>query len=488
VSDVTQRSDLGKQAVQSTAWAYGSFVSGKFLVFVSTIILARILLPAEFSQMGYCLIAIQYLDILNGFGVSSAIISRRDRIEEAANAALLIGVTTGIVLFGLSWIAAPFLAEFFNEPKVTDLLRALAIVIPISAIGAVPTALIQRSMRFKAKFVPDIGRSIAKGGLSVILAWQGYGVWSLVIGQIGGEVIATVITLALGRWRPTRKLDRQVTREMLRYGFHIIAVGIVGALIINVDYLIVGRVLGAAALGYYTLAYRIPELVIRNTNYVIGKVAFPLLSQVQSSASELKHAYASLLRYVSLFTIPAGVGLALIAPVFVRTFYTERWDDSIPVMQLIALALGISSIGFLPGIIYKSINRPDILNQLSLVKLGATVGTLLLAVRWDLVGVAAGQVVLSVFFVTLDTLVVRRVLAFTVDDLMRALMPCVASTTVMATAVILLSAVVQPSGIAGLVLVVSVALLAYIGTLALVSRETVTRAHRVVRSAFARAT
>src|SRR5688500_6998971 len=107
-----ERVDLGKQAVQSTAWAYGSFVSGKFLVFVSTIILARILLPAEFGTMGYCLIAIQYLDILNGFGVGSAIISRRDRIEEAANDALLIGVTTGIMLFALSWVGAPYLADF----------------------------------------------------------------------------------------------------------------------------------------------------------------------------------------------------------------------------------------------------------------------------------------------------------------------------------------------------------------------------------------
>jgi O-antigen/teichoic acid export membrane protein len=482
------RPDLGKQAVQSTAWAYGSFVSGKLLVFISTIILARLLVPEEFGQVAYCLIAIQYLDILNGFGVSSAVVSRRDRIEEAANAALWIGLGTGTLLYLLSWVSAPYLADFFNEPAVTDLFRVLAIVIPISALGAVPTALIQRSMRFKAKFVPDVGRSIAKGLFSVVLAWQGFGVWSLIIGQIAGEVAATVILIALARWRPTRAFDPQVTRQMLRYGGNIIVVGVSGALITNLDYLIVGRVLGATALGYYTLAYRVPELVIRNTNYVIGKVAFPLLAQVQDQTAELKRAYGMLLRYVSLFTVPAGVGLALISPLFVHTFFTDKWESAIPVMQLIAIALGISSIGFLPGIIYKSINRPEILNRLSMVKLVATVGALLLAVRWEIEGVAAAQVALAIFFVVLDTIVVQRVLGFTIDDMLRSLMPCVVSTSVMTVGVVLLNLALDPSGLAGLILVVAIAVLIFALTLAVVSRETVTKARKVVRSAFARAT
>lgn len=480
------RSELGKQAVQSTIWAYGSFVTGKLLVFVATVILARLLLPEQFGQMGYCLIAIQYLDILNGFGVGSALISRRDRIEEAANAALVIGLASSVLLVALSWLSAPLLADFFDEPAVTDLFRALAFVIPLSAIGTVPSALIQRGLRFKAKFVPDVGRSVAKGGISVLLAWQGFGVWSLVLGQLAGELAATVILLALARWRPTRAFDAQVTREMLRFGFHIILVGITGALIINLDYLIVGRVLGAAALGYYTLAYRVPELVIRNTNFVIGKVAYPVLAQVQEELAELRATYTTMLRYISLFTIPAGVGLALVAELFIHAFYTAKWDDAIPVMQLIALALAISSIGFMPGIIYKAINRPEILNRLSWVKLLATAATLLVAVRWGIVGVAAGQLALALFFVALDTWMVRRVLRFPYSDLTRALAPALMGSLVMAIVVLGLRLAVDPRGVVGLLLVVAVAVVVFGATLAVVSRETVARARSVLRAALAR--
>lgn len=482
-----RRADLSAQAVQSTAWAYGSFVSGKLLVFVSTIVLARLLLPSEFGLMGYCLIAIQYLDILNGFGVGHAIIARRDKIEEAANAAIVIGLVTGIVLFGMAWGGAPLLAAFFEDDRITDLFRALAIVIPLSAIGAVPSALIQRGLRFKAKFVPDIGRSIAKGAVSVVLAWQGFGVWSLVAGQIAGEVAATAIMFALAGWRPTRRFDRQVTREVMGFGTHIISIGITGAIMVNLDYLLVGKMLGAAALGYYTFAYRVPDLIIRNSNFVVGKVAFPLLAQVQSDADDLRVAFRTLLRYVSLFTIPAGVGLALMAPRFIDTFFPDRWQPATGVMQLIAVSLAISSVGYLPGIIYKSINRPGILNSMSIVKLVATGSVLWYGVGWGIVGVAVAQVALGCFFVGIDMVVVVRVLRFSYREMARAVAPALACTQVMAGVVVLLDRGPMPDGPGGLLAIVTIAMAVFVATLATVSGETVTSARNVVRSAMIRA-
>ncbi|HYI15983.1 MAG TPA: lipopolysaccharide biosynthesis protein, partial [Thermomicrobiales bacterium] len=449
VTTAGQRAELSKQAVQSTAWAYGSFVSGKFLVFISTIILARLLLPSEFGLIGYCLIAIQYLDILNGFGVGQALIARREKIEEAANAALVAGFVSGMLLFGLAWFGAPMLAAFFEDDRITPLFRVLAIVIPISAVGAVPSALIQRGLRFKAKFIPDIGRSVAKGLISIVLAWQGFGVWSLIVGQIAGEVVATLILFALAGWRPTRRFDRRVTRDVMGFGSHIISIGIAGAIMANLDYLLVGKVLGATALGLYTFAYRIPDLVIRNSNFVVGKVAFPLLAHVQSSQEELRLAYRTLLRYVSLFTIPAGIGLALIAPRFIDVFFPDRWDPAAVVMQLIALSLAISSIGHLPGIIYKSINRPEILNWMSIVKLIATGGVLWYCVGWGIEGVAVGQVGLAAFFVTIDIVVVSRVLSFSGWDTLKAIAPSLACTLVMAGTVVLLDRGPAPESLGG---------------------------------------
>lgn len=483
----TTPESLSTQAVRSTFWAYASFASGKLLVFISTIILARLLVPEHFGLMAICLIAIQYLDILNSAGVGSALIQRRDRIEEAANAALAIGVMSGTLLFGVAWVSAPLLAAFFREDDVTTLFRALAIVIPISSIGAVPSALIQRSLRFKAKFVPDIGRSIAKGSLSILLAWQGFGVWSLVYGQIAGEIVATVVLLILARWRPTLVFDRQVTGQILRFGGHIISVGIVGALVTNVDYLVIGRVLGAAALGYYTIAYRIPELVIRNTNFVIARVAFPLLSQVQTDLPRLRHVYGSLLRYISIFAFPAGAGLALIASPFVHTFYSARWEEAIPVMQLIAVALAISAIGHVPGIIYKAIGRPEILNQLSIAKLVVTVGVLSVSIRWGIVGVALGQVLLAIVFVAVDGFVVARILEFPMRRMATAVAPAFVATAAMGAIGGTVALIAQPEGFRALILLIPVSVVVYASALLILSRDTILKARTVLRATMARA-
>jgi O-antigen/teichoic acid export membrane protein len=482
-----RQTDISKHAVQNTFWAYMSFLLGKGLTFVATIILARLLAPEQFGLMGYCLIAIQYLDILNTFGMDTALISRRDKLEPAANAAFMVSIGMSVLLFGLAWFSAPVIAAFFDEARVIELFRLLAFVLPISALAMVPRAMIKRNLRFKAKLIPDIGHNLAKGLASILLAWSGFGVWSLIWGQLIGEVVSTLALWWVARWRPTFQFERQVTREMLSFGGHMISVGLVGALRNNIDYLFVGRVLGAAALGYYTIAYRIPELVIRNLNFVVGNVAHPLLARLQADSQHLRSVYFSYIRYISLFTFPAGVGIALTADPFIRFFYTSKWEAAIFPMQCVALALAIASVGHVPGVLYKAVNRPEILNQTTLVKMPVTIAALWYATGWGINGVAASQVALAIFYVVLDSVVVSRIIEFRMGAFFKALAPALAGSAVMAAALVLVNESVSPTGLAGLITLIIVGLASYLGTLAFVSRETVAQAYTVVmRAAVAR--
>lgn len=466
----------------STFWAYLSYVGGKALVFVSTIVLARLLAPEEFGVVGFCLIAIQYLDVMNGFGVESAVIARRDKVEQAANAAFLVSMGSSAVLYCLAWFSAPAIAAFFDAEEVTTLFRVLALGLFLNAAGSVPSAMIQREMRFKTKLVPDITSSVMKGAASIGFAGFGYGAWSLIWGQIAGGIVASILFWILAGWRPTLLFDREVTREVMGYGSHMIAVGVFGALVGNVDYLIVGRVLGAAALGYYTLAYRVPDLIVRSTVLVIARVGFPFLSRLQSDRKELRSVYFSLLRYVSLFTFPAGVGLALIAPLFIRTFYTERWEPSIVVMQFIAIAVAISSIGYLPGIIYKSINRPDILTKIAPVRAVLVIAVLAIAVGWDIAGVAIGTVVVELITVALNTAIISRILHFRAWEMLRAITPALAASSVMALVFVSVLLALEPEGFVGMVMLILVGGMSYAATLAVISPGTVDQTRLMLRA------
>jgi len=472
--------EMSRHALRGSLWTYLAFASGKALSFATTVILARLLLPEELGLVGYSLIALQYLGLLNLFGMDAALISRRDRVQEAANAALLLNIGTGALLFGAAWVGAPWVAKFFHAEPVTHLLRLLALSLPMSALGAVPDALVQRELRFKARLLPEFARSLLKGAISVALAWRGMGALSLVIGHIAGEGSATVLVWILARWRPTFVFDARVAREVTRFGAHIVAIGILGALFGNIDFLFVGRVLGAGALGYYTLAYRIPELLLANTNVVVARVAYPLFCRLRSDAQQLRATYFNYVRYMSLLIFPAGVGLAVTAAPFVLLFYSSRWTPSILSMQLISIALALSSIGFVPGVLYKAYNRPEILTRLAVVKTIPAIPIFWYGTRWGIAGVACGQIVTMIINVALDVAVVSRVLHFKVSENLRALAPAAFASVVMGLAGLPLARILAPAGVLGLATLVLCGITVYGLTLIFVSRESIVQARKVL--------
>ena len=149
------------------------------------------------------MIVIQYVDILNSAGLATALIARRDKVQEAANAAFLANILFGLGCFALTWVIAPLVAQFFNAPEVVPLLRALGLALPLTGLGIVPDTMLRREMKFQTVLISDISRNFMKGAVSIVLALLGYGVWSLVGGQLIGVLTGTLLSWILARWRPT---------------------------------------------------------------------------------------------------------------------------------------------------------------------------------------------------------------------------------------------------------------------------------------------
>ncbi len=462
--------NIPRETIRGTLWGYLSFASGKLLNFIATLILARLLVPEQFGLVAYCTIAIQYLDIMNTAGIGSALIARRDKVEESANSAFIANIILGCVSYSVTWVTAPAIALFFKADEITPLIRALAVTLPIGGLGLVPSAMIMRGLRFSTKLIPEVARSLSKGIISVVLAMMGYGVWSLIWGQIAGEMMATIILWLLANWRPSWKFDKSATVEVVAFGAHIIMVEIAGQIRNNIDYLIVGRVLGASLLGVYTLAYRIPELAIRSFDRVIGGVSFPLLAQVQSDKAFLKSTYLGYIRYVSLFTFSIGVGIAIVSRLFVETFLSDKWEEVILPMAIISVALAIISVGHIPGIFYKAIGRPDILNKLSIAKLPLIVAIVWYAVNWGIVGVAIGQIVFAIFAVLIDNFVVSRIIKFSMVETARALFPSAICSLSMLFTTIPVMHFFALTGLSGLLTITLLGVLTFLSVLSIFDR------------------
>lgn len=483
LNDLNPSGDLKQKTIKGIFWSYLSFIGGKGLTFLATIILARLLLPEQFGLIGYSLIAIQYLDILNSAGINSSLIARRENLEEAANAAFVANILLGLISFSLTWVIAPSIAVFFKTAEIVPILRVLGLSLPISGLGLVPNALLYRQMRFRTKLIPDMGRNFVKGLVSISFAAFGMGVWSLVWGQIIGVLTGTVLAWLLSGWRPSWRFNSEATRAISIYGFHIVLIEIAGAFRNNVDYLLVGRILGVAALGYYTMSFRIPELVIRSLNNVIGSVSLPMLAVTQSDHEKLRSFYFDYLRYLSIFVAPIAAGLALTAPVFIPLFLSDQWKSAIIPTSFISLAIGIAALGYVPGVLYKAISRPEILNRLSLIKIPLAVFILWYSTRWGINGVAAGQIAISIISVSLDTLIANYLMRYQIQDLLKAVVPAISSALVMA-AVLLIVDLLPFSEFSEFILKILVGALVYFGMLWLVARETVSKGMRMFHTTF----
>jgi PST family polysaccharide transporter len=431
-----------------------------------------LLTKEDFGIVGFATVAISYLAILKDIGLGAALIQRRDNVEEASKTVFTLNLLVGLILTLTSVLIAPFVAEFFREPLIIPILRVLGLSFAITSLGSVHIVRLQREMDFRRKLIPDLGQSIAKGVVAISLALTGAGVWSLVFGQLAGAVASVVLAWIVYPWRPRLSIDSSITAPLLRYGMAVIGIDSLTVITDNMDYLLVGRIFGDTALGVYTMAYRLPELLIINVLWVMGAVVFPAYSAIQDQMDELRQIFLTTIRIVEILVIPLCLGLFITADPLVRVAFGEKWLETIPILRVLSIYAWILSIGFHAGGVYKAIGRPDISVKLSLLNLAMLAPALLFGSRYGLIGIALAHMIIAFLRTMMRLIVANRYISISIGDILLQMKPAILggiSLASLATPVLYLT-----SGLSPLPRLFAIALAGaagYFGSLWLVERE-----------------
>jgi lipopolysaccharide exporter len=419
---------LSRLAVGSVIWQGLSFLLGRGLNFATTIVLARLLTPHDFGVVGLAIVFITFAQGVSDLGVAQALVyfppDRRHR-----DAALLLSIGSGIALCAVGIVAAPAIAAFFHEPDVTPMVRVLSATLLLAALRQVPDALLRRELHFRRRVITQVVQSVAQGLVSIGLAVAGLGAWAIVWGYVAGTMAACVITWALVSYRPDRgclRLQRDAVRRLLGYGAPAAAQGLLAALIFDVDYVVVGSVLGAEALGVYTLAFRLPQLLIVNVFGVISSVAFPMYSRVSGDRERLRRAYLRSVRLQMAYGAAAGVGWFMVAPLVVPVVLGARWHGAVGPLEGLALYATARSLGAGAVEVYKSIGRPEIGAWVAAVRLAILLPALVLVVHSGIDAVAWTQAALALVFAVGMQGVAMRVVGVRAADLLAAMRPALA--------------------------------------------------------------
>lgn len=459
---------LAVTAVKGAAWTYVAFSSGKLIVFLTTVILARLLSKSDFGVVGYAVTVIGFLDVVKDLGVGAALIYHRD--EKAVPTAFWLGLATNTLFCLTAWIGAPLVGDFFNDDRAVWVTRILALNFPLGALGAIHETLLVKQLAFNQKFIPDFSRSIAKGAISMTLAFSGFGPWSIILGQLGGVAVSTIVLWKMVDLKPLTSFSFDASRKLFEFGIPLVGMNIVSVFVLNVDYLLVGRYLGAEALGVYTLAFRVPEMTVLQLCNIVAQVIFPLFAKIRDDADALARGFLQTARYVSLITVPAGVGMALLAEPFVLVVLGEKWLEVADVMRAIFIYTVLLSLGYNAGDVYKAQGKPWILTRISVLQALLLTPTLFWAVtvRGSVAAVGWAQAALAFVGTVVYLSVAMRMLKIPLLKILSAFKEAAIGVSVMT---VVLASMLQifpdwtPS--AKLIVGIFVGILSYVGALRL---------------------
>jgi lipopolysaccharide exporter len=401
---------LARAAVGGVAWVGLSYFITRITLLIATVVLARTLSPTDFGVYALALAFITYAEVVNDLGVAQALIllPADDRQNDAA---LTVSLVVSAVLVGVAMITAPFVARFFGHPDVGSILRVLSLALLLRALGQVPDAILIRDLRFRERFRANASRALVQCVMWVAFALAGAGVWSLVYGYLAGYAVNSLILWRLVSYRPGPafwRITRARVQPLLSYAAPLVGSVLLLALVNDIDYLIVGRRLGTDALGYYTVAFRVPQMVISNTFLVFSVVMIPVLVRAGQNATRFHRGYVRTLRIQTTFGLSVATGLAVAAPLLVPVLFGARWTPSIAPLGALSLYAVFRSLAWGATDVYKGMGRPRLAFWSSLVWLAALVPTLLISTRWGIEGVAWGQLVVAVLAaITLHGVAVR---------------------------------------------------------------------------------
>jgi len=352
-------------------------------------VLARLLSPADFGLFALALLMFNLFDYFRDLGVAAALVQNDEKWARLAPTGLTLSAIFGPVISLVTVLLAPAIAGVLGNPELASLVRVLAIGLLISSAAVLPHALLRRRIDFRGRLVPEVTGALVKMAVSISLAVAGVGVWSLVWGQLGAVTVTTVLYWVIARPRARFGLDRRVAASLLRFGMPVTALGLLSFLEFGVPTAVIGRRLGNEDLGLYSLAFRLPELLLLNLCIVIGEVLFSALSRVQGDRQVLASRYLSAVGAVVALTAPLGLGIAVVARDLIVVVYGSRYEEGADVLAVLAVYTVLYSAGFNSGDVYKAIGRPMILTYLSIVSLLVLGPTVWIAAGHSTVAVAA---------------------------------------------------------------------------------------------------
>jgi O-antigen/teichoic acid export membrane protein len=355
--------------------------------------LARLLAPEAFGLVAMAAVVFELASVFINSGLGNALI----RSKTVSGADLNTVFYTNLFLSGLAYAAlfsgAPFIANFYSQPELISLIQVMGLVVFINAAKVVQTAVLSRNMDFKSQMKANTLSVVVSGSLAVTAAWNGWGVWSLVVQMLSASLISALVLWFVSQWRPTLEFSGDSFTRLFRFGRSLLVEGMLQVLFENSYVLVIGRFFGAEVTGLYFLAKKVSNLVSQQLTGAVQQATFPALSTLQDDNKALRHKYRQIMQLMMFLIAPIMALLAGLAPALFTLLFDERWAAAVPYLQLLCVVGAFYPVHSLNVNLLNVKGRSDLVLKVGLVKKAVNLALLFLAIPYGVFGIVVSQVI-----------------------------------------------------------------------------------------------
>jgi lipopolysaccharide exporter len=398
--------------------------------------MARLLTPADYGLVGMCAFFLGFASIFRDFGMSAAVIQQKRVEEPLPSTAFWLNIIFGSATCLVGVLGAPLVSEFYHTPSLTSIMRVLSVSFILSSVGSVPNSLLSRTMAFRKIAITEITAGVASAGVGISCAWSGLGVWSLVAANLTGAATEALAYTLQSRWHPKWKFDFAQIRLIFGFSANLSGFQILNYFARNADNMLLGRYVGAAALGYYQYAYNLMLYPLQHVSGALGRVLFPAFSQVQDDNERFRSAYMRLCSVIAALTFPMTLGMLSVAGPLIDVLLGPKWHPAARLLMILAPVGLVQSIVTTAGYIYMAKGRTDWMFRMGLITSPLLVASFVVGLPWGTEGVAISYAV-CVYAVTPPALVIPfRLIDLSFREFVKRLMPTLGYSLVMLLATI----------------------------------------------------
>jgi O-antigen/teichoic acid export membrane protein len=409
----------------SIFWKYLERTGAQGVSFIVSIILARLLNPADFGALALVMVFIAVAGVFVSSGLNTALVQKKNSDHLDFSTVFWMSGIIALFVYSILFFAAPTIAEFYDNISLVPVVRVLGISLFLGSLNSVQEAYVQKHFQFKKLFYRSIGAVIPSGVLGIVLAYQNFGLWALVAQQLTNQALMGIIMLAAVEWKPKFEFSFARGKELFKFSYKLLLSGLLDSAYTNLYNLIIGKTFSPTELGYYNRGEKFPNMIVSNVNTSITSVMLPAMSQHQDDKPLFKILFRKSMTISSFVILPLMVLLAVAAEPTVRLVLGEKWLPCVPFLQIYCFIYALYPIHTLNLSAINALGRSDIFLKLEVVKIFMSVSMLIafFILFHSAIGIALGSAFASIIGAFINAFPAQKLAGYAYLEQIRDIMP-----------------------------------------------------------------